>query len=73
MSEFCTNCIGKVFGDVKPDIDIAEEFKTVSEGYQRSIGICEGCGLRAIEKRDGKCIGIYADLNGNVTEKEIVL
>lgn len=52
MKNLCTNCsieLGK-----KPDIDVEKEFNELEEGYISSGFICDGCGLIAITRQDGK-------------------
>lgn len=55
MSEFCTKCVVKI-GDVntKSEIDVFRIFENLEEGFVESGFICEGCGLIAISKIEGK-------------------
>lgn len=54
MADFCTVCSIEMFGiDMKPDIDIKEWSDEIPEGHYQSC-ICEGCGLSAVGKNNGK-------------------
>lgn len=65
MADFCTKCAHELFGeDVKPEIDVMEEFESLEPGMCSSGHICEGCGLTVIGKMDDgslKVIRIYGD------------
>lgn len=55
MSDFCTKCSIEMFGrDRIPDIDVQKEFEALSDGHIVSGFICEGCGIIAIGKINGK-------------------
>lgn len=55
MAEFCSKCALEMFGvQCKPDIDVNKIFEELQEGFVESGFLCEGCGLVAISKMDGK-------------------
>jgi len=52
MAEFCTPCANDN-GFPVVDIDLKKIFESLEEGYYTEM-LCEGCGLVALLKRDGK-------------------
>ena len=61
MSDFCNKCIVEIFDeDTPPDIDVYKIHESLEPGYAEFIGICEGCGLLAVgKKEDGTLIILY--------------
>lgn len=71
MADFCTKCSQKMFGDDRlPDIDVQKEFDELEEGFCSSGFICEGCGLIAISKTEGKLKVMRIQLDENGENKE---
>ena len=57
MADFCTKCHREHGFPGNPDINTAEIFESLEEGYMIEIGsICEGCGMVAVAKNNGQCI-----------------
>lgn len=56
MADFCTKCHHEHGFPGNPDINIENIFESLEEGYMMSVGICEGCGIVAVAKRNEQCI-----------------
>lgn len=50
MADFCNICYHDMFGDGEPDINVPRIFDDLDKGTGVVVGICEGCGLKAIAK-----------------------
>jgi hypothetical protein len=54
MADFCNKCAYDMWGDHLPaDIDVPKIFRELDEGFALTV-MCEGCGLSAIGKNEGK-------------------
>lgn len=70
MADFCNFCSKEMFGDVKPDIDVYNEFDKLEPNMYINIGICEGCGLVAVMREMNDelkvCYVVGFDERGNI-------
>ena len=56
MADFCNKCAYEMFGDRFPaDIDVPILFEQLNDNSYFSV-ICEGCGMAAVGKENGKLI-----------------
>jgi hypothetical protein len=60
MADFCNKCAYEMFGEDKRyvDIDVPKLFEELSDNSYFSV-ICEGCGMAAVGKENGKLIIAY--------------
>ena len=78
MADFCTTCVARwanndltdtrtieeIYDTIAPDIDVFEIFNSLTPGYGKGVGICEGCGLAAVMKTaEGELKVAYYDFN----------
>ena len=58
MADFCSNCEEEYF-----DIDIQKISSKLRKGKIKTVGICEGCRLIAIEKTEDNKIFLHKEEN----------
>lgn len=54
MADFCTHCYNEMFPPGEPDIDVNKIFEGLKEDMMSYGHLCEGCGLTAIGRINGK-------------------